>query len=363
VLVAGTSVLFAQTPGTAPRSQTPPAQPQPPDMPTPRFRTEADVVVVEATVLDRKGAIVGGLGRADFQVEIGGKPREIVSVDLVEYAPPSSDGATAAGDPEITTNEPKESGRVILLVIDQASLASDARAVIGSAQKWVRSLPPKDLIGLLTFPAPGPSVDFTADHAKVAEALGKVVGVGRTAPPFQQYNISIWEAIRMDSQDLFVRSDVIGRECRANQPLCATEIEMQVKTMILDSQSHVQPVLRSLRATMRGLAKFPGPKHAVLLSSGWAMNERDASTEMGWVAADAARANVTIHTFTAEMWALAASRSRPSLRSIEDRNLLMNNVEMLSSMTGGRSVRLTGQADKAFASLSEGLSGYYRLGV
>ncbi len=51
-------------------SQTPPAQPQPPDLPTPRFRTEADVVVVEATVLDRKGAIVGGLGAADFKVEI-----------------------------------------------------------------------------------------------------------------------------------------------------------------------------------------------------------------------------------------------------------------------------------------------------
>ena len=53
-----------------------------------------------------------------------------------------------------------------------------------------------------------------------------------TAPPFQQYNISIWEAIRMDAQDLFVRSDVIGRECRANQPLCPTEVDMQVKTML-----------------------------------------------------------------------------------------------------------------------------------
>ena len=41
----------------------------------------------------------------------------------------------------------------------------------------------------------------------------------------------------------------------------------------------------------------------------------------------------------------------------------MNNVEMLAGMTGGRSVRLTGQADTAFASLSQGLSGYYRLGV
>ncbi len=74
-VVAGLTGLLAQTP-TAP----PPAQPQAPEMPTPRFRAEADVVVVEATVLDRKGAIVRDLGPADFKVEIGGKPRDIVSV-------------------------------------------------------------------------------------------------------------------------------------------------------------------------------------------------------------------------------------------------------------------------------------------
>jgi VWFA-related protein len=357
MMIAGASVLFAQAPGPAPSS------PQAPETPTPRFRTEANIVVVEATVLDKKGVVVGGLTPADFKVEVGGKPRDVVSVELVEYAPPSTGGDTTAPDPEITTNEPKEAGRVILLLIDQSSLASDARSIIGSAGKWVRSLGAKDLVGLLTFPAPGPSVDFTTDHEKVAQALTKVVGVGVQSPPFQQYNISIWEAIRMDALDLFVRGDVVGRECRGNQPLCPTEIDMQVKTMIQDAQAHIQPVLRSLRSTMRGLARMPGPKHAVLLSSGWAMNERDASTEMGWVAADAARANVTIHTFTAEMWALAASRSRPSMRSIEDRNLLMNNAEMLSGMTGGRAVRLTGQADTAFDSLSAGLSGFYRLGV
>jgi VWFA-related protein len=352
-LAAATSVLAGQTPPAG----------QQPDAPVPRFRAATDVVVVEATVVDRKGVVVTGLGPADFTVAISGKPRQIVSVDHVEYTPPSGDAATVAADPEITTNDPKENGRIVLLVIDRGSLGSDTRSVIDSARKWVMAMPPRDQIGLLTFPSPGPSVDFTTDHAKVADALTRVVGVGTQMPPFQQYNISIWEAIRMEALDLFVRADVVGRECRGSQPMCPDEIEMQAKTMVLDAQAQIQPVLRSLRATMAGLGKVPGPKHAVLLSSGWAMNERDAATEMGWVAADAARANVTIHTFTAEMWALAASRSRPSLRSVQDRNLLMSNVEMLAGMTGGRSVRLSGQADTAFASLNAGLSGYYRLGV
>ena len=70
--VAATA-LFAQTPPSqkpasqTPPSQTPPAQPQPPDMPTPRFRTAADVVVVEATVLDRKGVVVTAATAIDPQ--------------------------------------------------------------------------------------------------------------------------------------------------------------------------------------------------------------------------------------------------------------------------------------------------------
>jgi len=135
-LVAGATALLAQTaPARTPPVPTPAAQ-TPPDAPTPRFRTETDVVVVEATVLDRKGVVVKGLGAADFKVEIGGKPREIVSAELVQYSPPSTDAETAASDPEITTNEPKENGRVILLVIDQGGLGSDTKSVMDSARFW-----------------------------------------------------------------------------------------------------------------------------------------------------------------------------------------------------------------------------------
>src|SRR3954451_4611153 len=44
----------------------------------PRFSAAANVVVVEATVLDRQDAVVAGLSGADFAIEIDGQPREIV---------------------------------------------------------------------------------------------------------------------------------------------------------------------------------------------------------------------------------------------------------------------------------------------
>ena len=43
--------------------------------------------------------------------------------------------------------------------------------------------------------------------------------------------------------------------------------------------------------------------------------------------------------------------------------MLVSTVEMVSGMTGGRAVRMAAKGDLAFASLTAGLGGYYRLGV
>jgi hypothetical protein len=111
------------------------------------------------------------------------------------------------------------------------------------------------------------------------------------------------------------------------------------------------------------MGALPGPKHAVLLSSGWLMTERDAATAISTVAADASVSNVTVHTFTSEDLVPTASQRRPSPTPGQDRALLVSTVEMMSGMTGGRAVRMASKGDLAFASLSAGLGGYYRLGV
>ena len=130
-----------------------------------------------------------------------------------------------------------------------------------------------------------------------------------------------------------------------------------------DSEAAVMPFLGSLRAVMKAMGALPGPKHAVLLSSGWLMTERDAAIEIATVAADAAASNVTIHTFTSEDLVPTASQRRPSPTPGQDRNMLVSTVEMVSGMTGGRAVRMAAKGDLAFASLTAGLGGYYRLGV
>jgi hypothetical protein len=145
--------------------------------------------------------------------------------------------------------------------------------------------------------------------------------------------------------------------------LCPPDIQHQSRQMVIDAQSQVAPVLAALRGLVRGLVTIPGPKHAVLVSSGWMLSEREAVPEMNGIAAEAARTNVTFHTLTGEQSQNSASRSRPSPTPYQDQQLLLSNVETLSGMTGGRSIRLTASYDAAFAGLSSALSGYYRLGI
>jgi VWFA-related protein len=336
---------------------------QAPPSPAPQFRTGVDIVVVEATVHDRRGEVAEGLGPADFTVEIDGRPREIATVDLVRHASGAAGSVAQDADPDVATNRPAVTARTILIVIDHASLRVEGPSLIEPASRWLSTLGAGDRVGLMVLPLPGVNIEFTTDHARIREALAKVRPLAKAPPPFPQRTVSPWEAVRIGEGDTFVYQEVLVREKCAREPGCKEQVDMLARTLKMDGESAAISVLRSLRAVMKAMAALPGPKHAVLLSSGWLMTERDAAIEIDVVAADAAASNVTIHTFTSEDLVPTASQRRPSPTPSQDRNLLVSTVEMVSGMTGGRAVRMASKGDLAFASLTAGLGGYYRLGV
>ncbi len=338
------------------------AQAQTPAPPAPQFRAGVDIVVVEATVHDRSGAVAEGLGPSDFKVEIDGRAREIASVDLVRYGSGAPGTVAPAADPDVATNRPAVTARTVLILIDHAGLRVESHGMIEAASRWVGTLGASDRVGVMVLPLPGLHIEFTTDHARVREALAKVRPLAKPPQPFSYRTVSPYEAIRITEGDTFVHQQVLARECRGD-PACPGEIKMLASSMKLESESAVRPLLGSLRAVLKAMGALPGPKHAVLLSSGWLMIERDAAIEIGAVAADAAASNVTIHTFTSEDLVPTASQRRPSPTPYQDRTLLVSTVEMVSGMTGGRAVRMASKGDLAFASLTAGLGGYYRLAV
>ena len=325
----------------------------------PPFRAGVDLVIVEATAVDKSGAVAKGLGPRDFRVEIGGRAREVESVELVEYQ------VTVADDElEVSTNTEGPASRTILMVVDQSSLRFENRGVLPGAKRWLEALPAGDRLGFLALPPPGPVVEFTTDHAAVIKALDHLsTGLGPSPPPNIQRNVSLWEAFRIMERNDAVRTAVIARECPPRDPTCPAQINENARALTVESDARVRPVLAALRDVLRNLVAVPGPKHVVLVSSGWPIDEREIPGQIAPLAEEAAAANATLHVFTAEESMTAAGQLRVSPRPAQDAELVLASVESLASSTGGRAVRLAGTGESALKSLTAGLSGFYRLAV
>ena len=348
VLVIASGAVLAQAP----------APPQ-----APGFRSGVEIVIVEATVLDRAGNVATGLTTADFQVQIGGRTREVVSADLVEYQAAANAGP-AGPAPDVTTNTGLTSSRTILIVADQGSLGTTSRGVTEAARRWLGTLGPADRVGLVALPPPGPRVEFTTDHRRVDAALGKIAPAGDfAAAPFAERNVGLWEALRISDGDLITRGLVVTRECPEQDLFCPGEVDTTAHDMAANARSRTEPTLASIKGVLHAMRVLPGPKHVVLLSAGWPIDPQTATSELEPLAAAAAHSNITVHAFIAERWDMDVSVRRFSPSLAQDRHMVVSSVETLAGWTGGHSARVTGTGDAAFVALSGMLAGYYRLGV
>ena len=264
----------------------------------------------------------------------------------------------------MSTNVEGPPSRTILMVVDQSSLRFENRGVLAGAKRWLAALPAGDRLGFLALPPPGPVVEFTTDHATVISALDNLsTGLGPSPPPNVQRNVSLWEAFRIMERNDAVRMAVIARECPPRDPTCPAQIAENARALTVEADTRVRPVLAALRDVLRNLVAVPGPKHVVLVSSGWPIDEREIPGQIAPLAEEAAAASATLHVFTAEESMTAASQLRVSPRPAQDADLVLASVESLASSTGGRAVRLAGTGESALKSLTAGLSGFYRLAV
>ena len=359
---AARTILLVALCVAAASGQTPPPPLPAPSPQTPAFRTGTDLVIVEATIVDRAGTPVPRLGVADFAVEIDGRRRDIVSAEFV--SPPAPGAPAPSVDPDVSVNTAQAQGRTILFVIDQASLAQQSRSVLEAARRWVQTLAAGDRVGLVALPAPGPRVEPTTLHVRVLEALGQTAPSEPALAFISIRNVSIWEALQIVDGDAATRLQVVARECTSgidNQ--CPDEIDVASNDLAAMARARVQPVLSGLLQVLQSMVAIPGPKHIVLVSAGWPLLERSQASEIEPLATAAAAAQVMVHGFIAERPAFDASLGRPSPRQTADREMVMGSVETLAGWTGGQSARIVGTGESSFTRLTGALTGYYRLAV
>jgi len=146
---------------------------------TPVYRTEADLVVVDLTVRDRKGSLVGDLAREDFRVFEDNVPQQIVTFALENIAvgpspaaaPPGvADAAAAAALPAGTAARPPvinlslnpnspvnkedlQGKRLMILFFDLSSLGTEnlIRSVDTARDFISKQAGPQDLVAVATY--------------------------------------------------------------------------------------------------------------------------------------------------------------------------------------------------------------------
>ena len=144
---------------------------------------------------------------------------------------------------------------------------------------------------------------------------------------------------------------------------CTRDVQMQAESTWRAAQMTSLSSLMALREVISQLGRVSGDKTVILISGGWPLDEREETSVLSPLAADAAAARVTLFTLYVPPTQFSADRRVISNSPSRDHFMQYGPLDMLAHMTGGGSFRAEVNAEAAFERLGRELSGYYRIGV
>jgi VWFA-related protein len=160
----------------APQAPTPSPQP-------PTFRTEANLVRVDVTVVDRHGEPVAMLTADDFSVEEDGVPQALQSFKFVsaDGQPPPGDGDSLPirSREHATVEAAKDEVRVFVIFWDEYHIGRFVEAIKGrkALSDFVSTaFGPADLVALMDPLLPVDALKFTRDRRELSGKISKLEG-------------------------------------------------------------------------------------------------------------------------------------------------------------------------------------------
>lgn len=343
------------------------------DAQTTQFRSGVEVVLIDVSVIDKKGTPVDGLGPDDFTVVVDGVPRHIVSAQFINHhgpavAPPPAQpvagtAPTPPPDPEATA---PIRGRDVLIVIDEDSLETgDGLLAKRAASGFVDKLGPADRVGLATIPRLRSSLTLSPDHALTKKAIADwVPGAAGNSP--SSYWIGVSEAFEIERNDPMTIQRVIGRECRTDSrgrsdASCGRDVVQEARQMASRAHTRGTQSLDALRTIGRGLRQVDGPKTMVLVSGGILTPESMSSFSA--VERELAAAQVMLYALYFEKTAYSASRVNNSPSLLEDDRIEADGLANVTAAAGGTLLNIIGTVEPYFERVATELSASYLLGI
>ena len=334
---------------------------QPP--PKPSFQSAVEVTSLDVTVVDDKGKPITTLEPADFAVRIDGNPRHVVSA---EWVPLGGEAGVALPPPPegYTTNEGATVGRLIVIAVDQPNIRfGGAMAIAQAANGFIDRLLPSDRVAVAGIGFGAPATVFTADRARVKQAIARMVGQ-KTPELRSTYSIALVEALAIDRGEAGALETVVGRECAGlnsrDVPGCAFEVETEARDKARNSGQSAQDTINALTALFTGLRSIDAPKTLIFISEGFILNDLARIGELGSLAASA-RLSLFALRLDSQLFDIASARA--PFNAFADRQAQAQGLETLAGVTRGALFTVTGSGENVFDRITSELSGYYMLGV
>lgn len=349
-------------------------QPQQP----PRFRSGVELVAIDVEVVGSDGEPVLGLRDDQFEVQIDGRRRPVVSAQFLEQAArstfrgrgnaPSAPGSQPAPRSRLTG---EYTGRIFMLGIDENSFwAGHARAANEAARRFIDRLEPEDYIGLATFPGSTVQVAPTREHFKVRDALDKIVG--RKSPPLHGLTrLSPSEVMDITAGDSDILARVIARECNPTDRACPKRVQADVQDQAQDYEIRALQSVGGMRGLLGAMGKVQGRKTLVLVSAGITLSDRpggrpDVRGQVEAAGHDAAAANTNLyvlHIDTSFLEAFSPQGGPVSMTMMRDTAASVSGLAAIAGAAGGELFHVVTDAADAFDRVLRETSAYYLLGV
>jgi hypothetical protein len=321
-------------------------------------------LVLDAVVVDRKGAPVSDMRASDFQVLLDGKPRVGVAIARM-FRGPGAMGLVAARLATSPGEMPPlaEPSRIVVFVADQGSfLPGDERRARLVVENCLGLVGLGDRVMFITLPDLAGSQTLSADRDPLRQGLGRILAMRWS------YSASTGApaADVPRPKDPFERADerVAGAPDRAAESARGTPVRPDALAKLDDllpgaasagtetisppaNRAHAVAMLDSLRQVLQGLRKVPGAKTVFLFSAGLVADQ--AGTEMTAALAEAAGSFSRIY---------AIQVPTPAQRFSEMGRIGLVN---LARNTGGTLVTLTDKPAQALQRMVAELSFSYLL--
>jgi VWFA-related protein len=292
----------------------------------------ADLVTVDFSVVSSDGRPITDLRASDVSIRIGGKIREIRSLQLINAVDTPAPAAVSTSPEPFGTNAVASEGRTMVLVIDDDSFRVGRETLLREAvDSLLSGVSPRDRLSLVTMPYGGVKVPPTTDHARIRTALLKIIG------------------------------QASGTET-GSELACRTRRTLETLVGYLDGNLGIRESPVWIMFITGGLAA-PRRDAPVSLAPGMCELRVELYREVG-VAAGAARA----HFYVIQPGDALAKPSRLQTENIAGVGFLgsdnpLEGIEHLAGVTGGKMLQLTGSAQGAFGRVLNESSAYYLAAV